>query len=209
MITNIIITFCLLGNLFSATSDPCHLDIFYKTEEGNCRSLCTNYFQNTPDWSAVQQLSHTLYDQTFAGITLNPDVPADQVTPAMLAPNDRHCIGTRRLFQSEEINAAFAQLESILQKYDGSDDGRLQLQAEDVRKIQTQPRTWVLTTSDPNQQGSDSVLIAFNGGKRDRLAGFISSGDTLKDKEDYGLDPTPQEGRMSLLDVKRYIENNS
>ena len=201
---NIIITFCLLGNLFSATTDTCHLIIFYSIEQGKYRSIHTSHFHRA-DWSTVQQISRTLYDQTFAALTLNPDISVDQVTPDMLTPDRRHCIGKRRLLlQSEEINEALAQLEGILQKYHLTDGV---LQAEDVQKIRTQPRTWVLVPR-IDLQGGGSVFIACDG-QRYNLEGFISSGDTLQDQQAKGLDLTTQAGCMSLLEVKRYIESNN
>ena len=202
MITNIIITFCLLGNLFSAERDTGHLTIYY-IEQGKFRSIHTKDFSDSADWSAVQQLSHTLYDQTLAALTLNPDISVDQVTPKMLTPDERHGIGTRRLLlQSEEINEALAQLEGVLKKYDLRDGRR---QAEDVQKIRTQPHAWRLTPF-INPRGDGSVCIAFDG-QRDKLEGFLS--DTLKDRQKRGLDLTHQEGRMSLLEVKRYIGSNN
>ena len=203
MITKRIITFCLLGNLFSATGDDTfHFTIFYSIDKEHYHSIHTSHF-NRADWGTVQQLSRTLHDQTLAALALNPDIPVDQVTPDMLTPSRKHSIGTRRLLlQSGEINEAFAQLEGILQKYDFTVP---LLQAEDARKIRTQPRTWELVPF-VTLQGDGSVFIDFDD-QPDILEGFLS--DTLKDRKEMGSILTPQKGRLSLLEVKDYIENNS
>ena len=145
---NIIITFCLLGNLFSAIDDSAKNSIDYSAN--NYGHAIIFYNEKGNRYRTVQT------KECEAGTS---------TLESLLAHGHRENIFTtpRKAFQSQALNVAFRQLEAILEYYPvqaPKAQGEI-LRVSDIRRIRTEPRKWEIMRNITLKTGNGDVFVAF------------------------------------------------